>query len=357
MVTASHARRGFTLVELLVVIAIIGVMVGLLLPAVQAAREAARRMQCGNNLKQLGIGLHNYHDTYSALPYLSVPASNSPVEPRNLYVSGLVGLLPFIEQGALHDQISSTTTINGVTYPPYQSYSQRTTAYTPWATEIATYVCPSDPGVGQKPEGYGRNSYCFSVGDWTPRGYSDIGSTRGPFALQKTFNFRTITDGLSNTIAMGERCLYTTGGQRVKGGSVTNHTSLGTDPTLNNPITCMATLGSDGLYRDGLTYQARSNGWLWFISFSGTNVINTILPPNGPTCMRSTDIADRMLVPPTSYHPGGVHLLMCDGSVTFVSDSIDTGTLAVGSKAVGKSPYGVLGALGSKDGSESVTLP
>src|SRR5690606_12278564 len=106
----------------------------------------------------------------------------------------------------------------------------------------------------------------------------------------------------------------------------------------------------------GLTYQARSNGWLWFMSFTGVCSVNTILPPNGPTCMMSGDIANRMFVPPTSQHPGGVQILMCDGSVSFVSDSIDTNDLAVGSKSVGKSRYGVCGVLGSREGAESVQL-
>ncbi len=240
--------RGFTLVELLVVIAIIGILIALLLPAVQAAREAARRAMCSNNLKQLGVALHNYHDTYRTLPYLSMNATSA-----NPYVSGLVAILPFVEQKPLYDQITSRSTFNGVSYAPYDQYPI-SSGYEPWKAMISAYLCPSDPGSSQRSSvgsfaGGGRNSYCFSVGDWTPTVWET--STRGPFASRKTFNFRDITDGLSNTIAMGERCLGTTGGQ-VKGGGVDNQSSaLGSAPTSNSPIVCMSTLGSGGCTRRG----------------------------------------------------------------------------------------------------------
>jgi prepilin-type N-terminal cleavage/methylation domain-containing protein/prepilin-type processing-associated H-X9-DG protein len=355
-VVRRFARHcGFTLVELLVVIAIIGILIALLLPAVQAAREAARRLSCANNMKQLGVALHNYHDTHRALPYLSMNVSVA-----NQYVSGLVAILPFVEQKPLFDQISSTSTFNGVTYPPYDSYMPVNLAYPPWKAVIPAYLCASDPGAGKASEtssyaGCGRNSYCLSVGDWTPTVWET--ATRGPFACRKTFNFRDITDGLSNTIAMGERCLGTDGG-RVKGGGVANQSSaLGTAPTSNSPVACMGTLGSGGMYQTGVSYSARRGGEFWAAGFPSTTMINTILPPNGPTCLRTTDGAGQMLVPPTSYHPGGATVLWCDGAVSFVSETIETGNLALPSKSSGNSPYGVWGAMGSKDGGESLQRP
>ncbi len=349
----TERRRGFTLVELLVVIAIIGILVALLLPAIQAAREAARRTQCANKLKQLGLAIHNYHDTYDSMPFLVVTAS-----PLNPYVSGLVGLLPFVEESALYDQISTTSTYGGVTYPPYGNYSGRTTAYEPFTAMISAYLCPSDPKSGERgADGYGRNNYCFSVGDWTPRSWGGGTNmdTRGAFGPRKAFNFRAVTDGLSNTIAMSERCLGV-GGQVVKGGGVTNQAgALGALPTANNPAVCMGTLGEAGMYRSGLTYFSFSGGggWMWSQGFIGVASFNTILPPNGPSCGRTADWGEEMLNPPTSYHPGGATVVYCDGAVSFVSDAIDTGNLAAPSVAVGPSPYGVWGALGSKDGMES----
>ncbi|NLX97118.1 MAG: DUF1559 domain-containing protein [Rhodopirellula sp.] len=348
MKSLRNGRAGFTLVELLVVIAIIGILIALLLPAVQAAREAARRTQCTNNVKQLGLGLHNYHDTYLALPAWSYQPSTT-----HRFVSGLVALLPFVEQAPLYDQITGSTTIAGVAYPPYDKYPV-SAGYTPYRETIAAYLCPSDPGMSDKgtaPADYGRNSYCFSVGDWTSS-YGDS-NTRGPFARSKWFNFRTITDGLSNTIAMSEHCIGTAAGKAKTrfAGSQTVAVNAG-NPTLNSPVVCMGTVGSDGRYT---VASSTAFGYSYSFGFPGSTQINTILPPNGPNCCNlATDYAARMLVPPSSYHPGGVNVLWCDGAVSFISETIDTGNLALGSVAGGKSPYGVWGAMGSKDGDETV---
>ncbi len=114
----SKFRQAFTLVELLVVIAIIGVMVGLLLPAVQAAREAARRMSCGNNFKQLGLGLHNYHAAYNRLPQHGGGTPSGPAIHNQLFLSILVPMLPFVEQQSLWEQISNQLVVGSTTYPP-----------------------------------------------------------------------------------------------------------------------------------------------------------------------------------------------------------------------------------------------
>jgi prepilin-type processing-associated H-X9-DG protein len=155
---------------------------------------------------------------------------------------------------------------------------------------------------------------------------------------------------------MSERCIGRES-QRVKGGQVGSHASVDSStPTSNQPNLCMNTLGTNGLYQTGLSYGNWA-GLSWSHGGSGRTQVNTILPPNGPSCSQTTNDASRALVPPTSYHPGGVMAMMCDGSVRFVSETINTGVLSNPSVSAGPSPYGVWGAMGSKDGGEAVVLP
>ncbi len=205
LVSKVRARRsGFTLVELLVVIAIIGILVALLLPAIQAAREAARRTQCTNNLKQVALGLHNYHDTYNVFPpgiVDSNPAYNTAVDvPNNLNSLAWSALmLPFIEMAPLHDAMR-TQTLDYVR--PWERDLAGTTAVIAAAREgIPAYSCPSDPMglINTKRGSYGKNNYLGNSGNNAAVDYNGI------FWVNSRIAMRDIIDGTANTVLVIER--------------------------------------------------------------------------------------------------------------------------------------------------------
>ena len=185
-------RSGFTLIELLVVIAIIAILVALLLPAVQQAREAARRSSCKNNLKQIGLAMHNYHDVHSALPYGFYSFEGDPNFSRNRD-SWFQRLLPFVEQAALYDQYERST--------GPQVWSDAEAA----RTRIATYLCPSNPEYAYTTSGMGayfRGNYGANSGSINGQGTTT--SSNGLFFRNSRIRFADITDGTTNTILVGE---------------------------------------------------------------------------------------------------------------------------------------------------------
>lgn len=344
--------RGFTLVELLVVIAIIGILVGLLLPAVQAAREAARRMQCSNNFKQLGLALHNYHDAYNKFP----PRIGGDAFGINYSPSGLSRLLPYIEQTALYNQISTPQTFNGTTFPAF-NVAPTNANYLPWTAKIPSFLCPSDGESGSNGT-LGRSSYHFSNGDWA--GWWGDPTTRGVFEVWRLYpdwtwhsgsprGMASISDGTSNTLAMSERGIPGNGSRRLVTAVATNIPNL-----LQNPSVCMALKGTNSQYAEGVSTADWGQGNFSF-GWQGRNAeISTILPPNSPSCSIYADDWNAVLFTPTSYHTGGVGTVFFDGSVRFIGNSIDSGNLGLEQVKSGLSPYGVWGALGSINGNEVV---
>ncbi|HEX6984450.1 MAG TPA: DUF1559 domain-containing protein [Planctomycetaceae bacterium] len=359
-------RRGFTLIELLVVIAIIAVLIALLLPAVQQAREAARRTQCKNNLKQLGLALHNYHDVYG----MFVPRKGGTDDGNGgcpadrtkancLRLSGFAPLLPFIEQAPLYEQIKNGDPAGGV--PPNGPAAWL--SWNPWNVTLPGLLCPSDGRAVT----IRQSNYVFSVGDtvvdnlnrWDVRGMfgrSYRNSSGGTF--NGASSFATVTDGTSNTVALSEHLREDLGiraGNQiaVKVGYAMNQGGL-----RNNPGICKATVGADGYYLASVQAKAR-HGLVWDGQMERLG-FTTIIGPNGPGCAEAADVnADNnhVVIPPTSNHTGGVNVLLADGSVRFISDNIDTGNLAAPSLTAlgGASPYGVWGALGTKAGGEAIS--
>ena len=408
----TRHRGGFTLIELLVVIAIIGVLVGLLLPAVQAAREAARRMSCGNNLKQIGLALHNYHAAYNQLPEHmggtamtmgSVGSTLSHMTPgstgtsaNQLTLSFLIGITPFCEQQALWEQISNPfACVDGTgsfynamgPFPVLNLNSHLTNGrYEPWLTEVPTFRCPSDPGRGFPSQGRTNYGACLGDTSWiNNRGYrrqtddwADAmqqrqfanqarGSCRGIFVPRTATSFADVLDGLANTVMCGE--LATDLGDQFISTTLVN--SGGMNVLRENPSYCSQQPGwIDPLrpqFYDPMvapianSVEAR-RGYKWANGRPHMSGITTNLGPNRELCSNG-NANNWMVAPPSSRHLGGCHIVMCDGAVKFITDSIEAGNATAGNvysggtgvRAPGNpSPYGLWGALGTRASKETI---
>ncbi|QDU63853.1 hypothetical protein Pan216_47340 [Planctomycetes bacterium Pan216] len=342
---ARKARLGFTLVELLVVIAIIGVLVALLLPAVQQARAAARRMQCTNHLKQLGLALHNYHDAHGVFVFRKggTTGSSSGLSDNWSRLSGFVPLLPYIDQQALYENIQRGDS----TYPP--GGPSPWTSWSVWNKVVSQYMCPSDPF----PTKIRCNNYAFSLGDSINSVNYDH-TIRGMFPYQACYSLSSVSDGTAQTVAMSEhaRANFNRTSDLSR---LDPRTALILDQTnlASNPSSCQSATPSSIKGKFG---TMMTDGQIERVGF------HTVLPPNHIGCSDgsggdgSAD-SNTAILPPSSYHPGGVNALMVDGAVHFISDSIDTGDLTQPEVSSGRSPYGVWGALGSKDGGEPIDRP
>ena len=337
-----QSRKGFTLVELLVVIAIIGVLIALLLPAVQQAREAARRMQCSNHLKQLGLALHNHHDTFGYMP----PLRNIGGENHERR-TGFISLLPFLEQNNVYEQIVADPTRDPWTPRDY------------WREfSFAGFMCPSSPPPASFHGGQTSwRNYHMNLGDRLRTRDTPMETTRGMFqkgsgdvteAPKNKLKFASVTDGLSNTMAFSERIAFASEASPQQGAFA--------QVTLDgesSPADCTASL--TGTFAGQIQESRWSDGRAAYSGFFAA------APPNSASCTgdgSNSNVHDGSWVLPgaSSMHPGGVMVGMGDGSVRFVSETVNTGNQnASFNFTSGASPYGVWGALGSRDGSESIT--
>jgi len=323
---AGRWPNGFTLVELLVVIAIIGILIALLLPAVQAARESARRTSCTNNLKQIGLAVHNHHDSQNAFP-IGWPRKVCPGYeqiPDYLYRwSPQAMITPYMEQYAIYSALHLEMPLFGHdgNYNIY-GYGVHPSNVGAVAQMVKPYLCPSDRERVVEP-GYGPTNYKWCRGSGANGGSNALAD--GVFCLQ-TRRFAHITDGTSNTAMFSESTL---GPGAVAGTQEPSDTLSATNaadvivilsrPPLNE-VAC-STLGTTAARTRGARWV---DAWVLYTSYDHWYTPNSKTPDCGAQ--------GHVWHGARSRHPGGVNVLMCDGSVRFVSDTVHTAVWrAVGS--------------------------
>jgi len=312
---AGNSRRGFTLVELLVVIAIIGILIALLLPAVQAAREAARRLQCSNHLKQIGLALHNYHAAHGALPYASGGGAVYDWSKGGVWSSMI---LPYLEQQAIYDRFD------------FNAHHKDPVNAEPATFVVPTYICPSDP-EGQQPilsGRFARDNPDPALGMWYPASMGPTHPDACPFCPEP----KSAPDSPDSYCCQGW--------------------NFGTHYPSGNGVGMfcrhsLCTIRFEDV-RDGL-----SNTWMVGETLPGHCQFNSAYAPNFnvyPTTIPLNTMEDDegrfsmwyRTCGFKSLHPGGAHFALGDGSVCFVSESID---------------YRLYNNLGTRDGGEPVGVP
>ena len=364
--------KGFSLIDLLGIFAIVTMIVGLLFPSLSASREAARRLACTSQLQRLGVVIQQYHDTHNKLPTNKFGPGSSD------RISGFTALLPHLGYESLYHDIETAKWQN-----PWRREKvdeQRNGVLDadgnlvpgPYCTMIPEFLCPTDPaGLDRVPAMLGYNNYVFSHGDWITGQNEKF--TRGVFTPGVWISLDAVVDGISNTLAMSERCaalerdgiyppeirgakeqglrevlerISTKGGVRLD-----RKEAISEDLEKQDVGICLKTAEGDYFVGDENITQVNRQwaGSRWADGMHFFTATNTIMPPNGPSCATRRNDQSPLLAPPTSYHITGVNGLLLDGQVRFLSNSIDYGGDYTGKKCVreGQSPFGVWGAMGS----------
>jgi prepilin-type processing-associated H-X9-DG protein len=424
-ITRSQRRSGFTVLELCGVVMLIGILVALLLPAVQAARENARRTSCQNNLMHVALAVGNYHNAHRHFPVQlhGTDGSEVPGADNDGRLSFLVGLLPYISQVPMAKHVDQKSESKqparwgmpwgdedwgdeddseAVRQWPRNGPEPFTSGYPPWMTEVPTFRCPSDPGLGANSftgttRINGRTNYAACLGDGCvtaatgPWKHVDgvlvfdeqlakqtNAAMRGAFVPRVPTRDADIVDGRSYTILLGE--ISTSLGNRsirTKPAVAAIQEQLLDDPGLARTVNQrLRAAGDVSLFRHDWGSHWENVDDAQFTSETGLNSnqerglnwvdgmplytgFNTILPPNREIVLSAARDDCWGILPPSSYHQGGVSIAMVDGSVRFISDEIDAGNEHVPSVHLDSrtppgshSPYGVWGAMGTRASSE-----
>jgi prepilin-type N-terminal cleavage/methylation domain-containing protein/prepilin-type processing-associated H-X9-DG protein len=332
-------RRGFTLIELLVVIAIIAVLIALLLPAVQAAREAARRAQCTNNLKQMGLALHNYHDVNNVFPMgcgsgmHDLPGTYSAKQGWSAHAAMLPQLDLFPVYNACN--FNWAVDVSGGCYPPNS---------TVLVLKVNTFLCPSDPNNGRSGSGdNATNNYFACLGSTTNQfvlanGNTSLPSfaaapTTGLFAWQQSYSLNSVTDGASNTLAFGESVVgAATQAPRQKNIGMINVAIPAAALVLDTKGAQAAVLSGiqacDKAWNTTGTSTDVQRGRLWMHGGVVSSGFTAVVVPNSRQdqwthCSNTGSGSLSVFANLDSFHPGGVDVLLADGSVRFVKESIN----------------------------------
>jgi prepilin-type N-terminal cleavage/methylation domain-containing protein/prepilin-type processing-associated H-X9-DG protein len=384
-------RTGFTLVELLAVIAIIGTLVGLLLPAVQAAREAARMSACSNNIRQLSLAVLGFEEQKQRLPSHSFDYSlglryANPSRDNWCSWGVMVHLLPFIEESDLYGKclVEFGTGASGAEFIGTTSVKNR---------QLALLMCPTE--IQRRPllGSMGLTSYHVNTGDLVTSGFYNCSNCfRGPFipgihpssgwsgygaipsphttSRARYTRIKDITDGLSKTVAFGEVIV----GQRTRSlpAGIANTTNVS---YTASPSVCDGEIGADGQYlaiysNASSSFDRNLYGASWGDSRDAFTGFQTMAAPNRPRCANGGGTAaSNPIIPASSYHRGGATIAMCDGSVRFITDTIDAGDPTATKDAAnttvdssgagykGQSIRGVWGAMGTRANGEAFVLP